>query len=1040
MKAWIALATSRPIGVSIIFVALSLLGVLSLRSLAVDLMPDVEVPWISITTGYEGVAPEEIETLITRPIEKQMAGVEGVELLEAQSAEGLSRVFLRFDWSMDPKVALDEVRMALDRARAQLPLEAEPPNIYKFNLDSGAALKLSLSGSEDMRQLKFLAEQRIAPELERLPGVASVSARGGQDREIRVALDLRQLLALGIRPSEVVDALRTQNLSVSAGTLQDAGKEVLIRADGEFATLNDIRQTVVKVVNGRPVRVIDIARVMDTIREIKSKLWIDGKPGIELSVFKQTGANTVEIAERVRDELKLVNERYRGQAHLELLYDSSEYIQRAVTGVRESALWGAALAVLVLLIFLRSFRATLVVGAAIPISVLTTFILMNNQGMTLNLISFGGLALGIGILVDGAVVILESIYRKRADGLPPASAAVEGSTEVAGAVLAGTLTTTAVFIPVVFLGDLAGIVFGEMAAVVTFSLLCALVVALTLVPMLAARLLLAPSRKPSRVDRALENALDGLDKRYGRFLNSCLAAPWAIIFAAVCLLASSYLLFEQVGKELMPEADEAQVEADLELPLGTPLEATEKVIFELERAMSSVLLPEEIEHRLVSVGPEAWWRMDGANTGEVEILLVPRTERKRDVLELVPLIQDALADIPGAKIQVRPRSTNPLARIIRGGDDRLAVEIRGHDLKQAEELAQQVRGLMKKVPGVKSAYSDRELGALERTIVVDRQKAAELGLSGSEIARAVEASVTGIIATRFRDRGDEFDIRVQLEAQQLSQAAELFELPLITATGQQIPLHAIAKLQPRVGPSSIRRVNQERVVRVSAWPSGRPLGEIARDVQTQLDSLTVPDDFRVTVEGESASQNETFDSLRIGILLSLFLVFAVMSIQFESLKQPLIIMLSVPFAFTGLCVSLLVTGTTFNMYSFLGAIVLIGIVVNNAIVMLDYANTLRRTEGFSAHAAILKAGERRLRPILMTTLTTLLGLVPLALGLGEGSEMQAPMARAIVGGLLSSTVVTLVLIPAVYVLVEHRPGAAPRHRRDRNEGGAAPAQ
>lgn len=1014
------MAARRPVGVGIVFVALAVLGLMSLRNLATDLMPDVEAPWISITVRYDGVAPEEIETLITRPLEKYMAGVEGVEKLHARSAEGLGNVFLRFDWDTDPKVALEEVRMALDGARSRLPADASPPNIYKFNLANGAALQLALKGSDDLRQLKFLAEQRLGPELERLAGVASVDPRGGRDREIRVELDLTRLAALGISSQEVREALARENTSVSTGNVLDGGREVLVRAEGEFSSLADIEGTVVKNQDGKPIRVSDVGRVLDTVREVKSELWIDGEPGIELSVYKQTGANTVKIAEAVAEEIEEINKRYRGRARLEVLSDSSDYIRSAVTGVQTSALLGALLAVLVLLFFLRSLRATLVVAAAIPLSVLSTFILMNSEGMTLNLISFGGLALGIGILVDGAVVILESIYRKREQGLEPFSAVVEGASEVASAVLAGTVTTVAVFVPIVFVGELAGVVFREMAEVVTFSLLCALAVALTLVPMLARTLLKRRSKTPGRISESIRQGLEGVEASYGRAIGALLHAPVAVLAAACVQLASSYFAFGAVGVELMPETDEAQIEADLELPQGTPLAETEKVIREVERRMLAVVPAQYIRHRLTSVGPEAWWRTDGSNTGEVELLLVPAAERDQPTSALIRPVQEALKGIAGAKIKVRSRSTNPLSRVVREGEDRLSVEIRGHDLKVADALSEQVQELMEQVPGITAAWADRELGQLERTIVVDRQRAAEFGLGSAEIARNIESYLTGQVATQYRDRGDEFDLRVRLDPAQGESLKQLFELPLVTPSGDLVPLHALAEVRRRVGPSSISRVDQQRVLLVSATPTGRPLGDIVADLEERIESLVLPSGFSVSVQGESAEQNATFRNLLLGVILSLFLVFSTMAVQFESLKQPLIVMVSVPFALTGVCAALLLTGTTFNMYSFLGVIVLIGIVVNNAIVLLDYTNLLRSEEQMSVRDALVCAGQRRLRPILMTTLTTLLGLLPLAFGFGEGSEMQAPMARAIVGGLLSSTVVTLFLVPAVYFVVETR--------------------
>lgn len=1028
MKGLIRVAVTRPVGVTIVCLAVAILGAVSLSKLATDLLPKVDVPWISITTQYEGVSPEEIETLLTRPIERAVSTVAGVERIDATSSEGLSRVQLQFDWGTSVDRALDDVRMAVDRTRRIMPEGAEPPNIYKFDLASAPVVHLGVSGALDQRTLKRLAEDELSRALERLPGVASVDARGGRDREIRVTVDSHRLTSLGVTVQDVTQALARENRTVSAGDVRDSGHQVVLRTLGEFDSLRDIENIVVKFAGEVPIRVADLAKVTDGIRRVRSELYIDREPSIELQVFKQSGANTVEVTSAVMDEVKDLNRRYAGRAKLDVLYDASEYIRAAVRSVRSSALIGAFLAVGVLLIFLRSLRATLVVAAAIPLSLFATFSLVYAQGMTLNLISFGGLALGIGMLVDGAVVILENIYRKRTQGLGALEAAVEGADEVSTAVLAGTLTTMAVFAPVVFVGGVSGVLFSEMAQVVTFSLLCALLVALTLVPMLARKLLARDTRvRTNRAAVWLEGTFARVESVYARGVRSTLVAPWAIVVGALALLAASLVLTQQVGVEMMPQSDEGRIDADLELPVGTPLEVTHEIVKDAERRILSTVDPGELEHVVTSIGPETWWRAQGSNEGEVELLLVPVTARERGVSAIERDVLKALADVPGAKIRVRQSSANLLNRIIRRGEDRLSLEVRGHDLGTASALAAEVVARVSDVEGVTYARPDRELGQRERVIVVDRQRAAELGLGSAEVAATLEHYVLGHVATQYRDQGDEFDVRVQLDENEITRLDQLGELPILTPGGTQVSLNTLARIEQRVGPSSIQRIDQERTLRVDLGTSDRPLDLIAADVNAELSDLEVPDGFTVRMGGEYEAQGKTFNELLIGILLSLFLVYATMAVQFESVRQPLVIMVSVPFAFIGVVGALYLTDTTFNMNSFLGSIVLVGIVVNNGIVLVDYTNKLRQRDGMPLESAIVSACQRRLRPILMTTLTTLLGMVPLAMQLAEGSEMQAPLARAILGGLATSTLVTLLLIPAVYYLVERKRATALEH-------------
>ncbi|HVS65259.1 MAG TPA: efflux RND transporter permease subunit [Thermoanaerobaculia bacterium] len=1017
------LSARRPVGTAMLYFCVAVLGVVAARQLAVDLMPEVDMPQVSVTTTYTGVAPEEIESLITRPIEQALSTIEGIERLDSTSAEGLSRVQARFNWGRDLDEAINDIREKIDQVRGVLPEDADPPSIFKFNLSDMPVAFLGLSGDGDVRRLRYLADEVLSRRLERVQGVAAVDIRGGRVREIQVLLDPSRLSALGITPREVSQALSRENRNVSAGDMIETGREVLIRSVGEFENVSEIADTVVATRDGRPIFVHDLGPVEDTFRELTNELWIDGEPGMRMFVRKQSGANTVEVVDALKAEVALLNEEFGDRARLSVLYDSADFIRHSVNNVERGALYGALLAVIVLLVFLRDWRATIVIGTAIPISILATVALMYFNGYTLNVISLGGIALGVGMLVDSSIVVLENIHRKLKEGLPPLTAAIQGTREVSLAILAGTLTTTAVFVPVVFITGFAGVFFKEMAVVVSFALLCSLAVALTLIPAAAAKWLggdHGPAHDPLRVLPRITATLRGLDRWYGRTLERLLHNPSRVILASITLLALSLALTPLIAFELMPESDEGRFGVSVELPVGTPVETTIGVMQELELKLRGELAEGELRHLITTAGPENWWRPASGNQGSMDVMLAPVSERDRGVEEIVQAVRDATADTPAAEIRIFPSSGNMMMRMMRGGGERLTVEIRGHELRTADSLAQSVVAMMETIPGVEHPRVSREDGQLERRLSYDRKRLAELGLVGSDVADSVEHYVLGRVATRFRQQGEEYDVRIQLAEDDRERFEQLPQLPIVTAGGQVVPLGSVARIAEHTGPSSISREDQQRMVRVTAGIGDREFGEVVADVQERLEGIEVPLGFTVSMGGELAEQQEAFTELIIGVSLALFLVFTVMAIQFESLVQPLIIMTSVPFALIGVILALAITGTTLNMNSFLGLIVLVGIVVNNAIVLIDYVNLLRREHGVPLLEAVLEGGQRRLRPILMTSLTTALGLLPLAIGLGEGSEIQAPLARVVVGGLLTSTLITLVFVPALYLVIERR--------------------
>jgi hydrophobic/amphiphilic exporter-1 (mainly G- bacteria), HAE1 family len=1005
------LAVQRPITTYMIFIAVVLLGVVSAMRLAVDLLPEIEFPAISIYTMYEGVGPEEMETLITRPIEETVSTVQGLDKLESFSGEGMSRVQLQFAWGVSLDSALNDVRAAIERIRGTLPEEAETPVVFKFDLSSFPIMYLTLSGDMEPWRLRRLAEDTIKYRLERVEGVASADVRGGLRREIHVDLDADRLSALHITAAEVAEAIKRENVNLPGGDVIDDGREVIVRTLGEFESVAAIPEVIVAVREGAPLRVRDIGTVSDSFEDPENIVLVDGKPGVRLAIAKLSGANTVEVADRVREEVERINRDVPGVT-VQARFDTSQYIRESIDNLKVGVLFGAGLAVFVLLLFLGSVRATLVIATAIPIAAVGTFSLMYLGGLTLNMISFGGLALGIGMLVDNAIVVLESIQRHKERGMAPKEAAVVGSGEVATAITASTLTTLSIFVPVVFIEGFAGIFFGQMAAVVSFSLICSLAVALMLIPVLAARGRAAPQKDPSGERRRWTAALE---RAYGAALGGALRWPALVFLVLTACLATAVYLFPRIGRELMPEGDQGEIRVDGELAVGTPLDKTVSVIRGIETQIREAV--PELDTLMSVAGPPGYWSNAGKNGVGLRVSLVDLKRRSRSADEVAGVIRPIVTRVPGLTARVRAGERFWLFRLIRGGGERISLDVRGFDSRTAEALAAEVADIVKGVDGVEDVDVDRKPGGREAVLTIDRERAADLGLSVSAVGDAISTYVLGKAATYYREGGDEFTVLVQLEEKDRETSATFESLPLITPSGARVTLGDVAHIVKRDAPVSIRRVNQERVITVSGGFAGRDLGAIMAEIQERVAEIEVPYGFEIATGGEAKEQKEAFLQLVIGLGLAIILVFMVMASLFESLVHPLIMLFAIPFSAIGVVGTLLLTHTTLNVFSFMGIIVLTGVVVNNAIVLVDYINQLR-SRGTPLTDAVLEASKRRLRPILMTTLTTVLALIPVAIGLSEGSELQAPLARVLVGGLAASTLITLVFVPTLYHTVE----------------------
>ena len=995
-----------------------LLGAVAFVNIPVDLMPEIVYPTISVRAEYEGVAPEEMETLVVRPLEEAFSSAPRVKEISSSVYEGLCYVRVGFDYGIDIDEAANELRTRLDRRRRYLPEDMDPPSMYKYDSSQYPILYLAVSSdSMDAKELRHFVEKQVQPRLERVPGVAAFSVRGGLRREIHVDLDLKKLRALELSIPQVVASLRSENMNRPAGPVEEGRFEVLLRTRGEFQSLDEIRNVVLTARAGIPVHVRDIATVEDSHEDTDYLVSVDGEPGVRMYVYKQALSNTVEVSDGLWAEVDRIHRAFP-TIRIDKTRDSADFIRASIYNVQRSMLQGAGLAVVVLLFFLRSLSSTLVIGVAIPISVVATFALMFFNGFTLNTISFGGLALGVGMLVDNAIVVLENVYRHREAGKSPRQAAFEGSREVSMAISASTLTTVAVFVPVLFIGGMAAQTFQQLAYVVSFALLCSLAVALMVVPGLCAKL--ASRRKPTG-RLAAWNRRSRLWQRdlaasYGSALQWSLAHRGLVVMSAATLFAGALLLAPYLGVELQPEVDEGEVRVSVELEPGTRVEVTDAVMQRL-RAIAQENAP-EVTTAMVTAGGSSRSSGSGAHLGELRLNLVPKTERRRSARDVANHLREVLNVESGTIIRTRVSGGMFRRWGSDDSDDRLSVEIRGHNIETASQLAELIREVMSGIPGIAEPVVSQRPGMPEMLVEVDRLKAANMGLNVSDIALTLETAIGGTRSSMYRREGDEYNILVRLREEDRLDLENVGRIPVATPVGPAITAGSVITLRRQEGPTYISRVNQERRVFVSGAISDRDLGSVVRDLDAELSALPMPAGFSVEYGGEFEEQQETFRNLFFASVLALILVYMVMASQFESLKDPFLVLFSVPLAAVGVVLILLLTETTFNQQAFLGVIVLLGIVVNNAIVLVDYTNLLRRDQGIGLQRAVVTAGMRRMRPILMTTVTTVLGLAPMALGLGEGAELQAPMARVVIGGLVTSTLITLVFIPVIYVALE----------------------
>lgn len=1008
-------SVKRPIFTAMVTLIAILLGAVSLSRLRIDLLPDIELPTVSIRTDYDGASPVVMEQLITRILEEIVATVPGVERMTSKSTEGRSTISVTFSWGANIDTTALDLQSKIEDEINELPDDVVRPRIRKFDVNSFPVVLLGISSTLDPVELTQLIENQIRYRFARLNGVAQVDLWGGFNREVRVELNHERLKALNISLSRILQSIRNANIDLPAGSIESGRYDITLRASAEYTHLNQIRDTVIDVHDGTSITLSQIADIEDTYEKPTRMVRVNGERGIRVAIRKQADANTVEVSRNILAEIEKANQAFP-QLHIVPVINQGNFIERSISNVARSVLYGGGFAIIVLLLFLRNLKSTFVISLAIPISVVTTFALIYFGGFTLNLMTLGGLALGVGMMVDSSIVVLENIYRRQIENLESSEvASVEGTREVSAAIFASTITTLVIFLPVIFMQGVSGILFKELAYVIMCSLVCSLLVSLSLIPMLASRFIhlqdTPPRHGPVWMGKATgyaETFFNRLDNGYRNLIEWVLRNCMITIGLAALIFTSSLLLLPGIGTEFLPPSDEGEVRVTGRMEVGTRLDLVD----------GQTRMMEEIVYQNVPemVSAVASARGGDDSEGEIRLSLTPSTQRVRSNIEISDDLRKKLAGtIPGMKIRTRaPQGQFILERLL-GGDEGITIDIRGFELATLKGLAEKVSESIVAVPGITDIESSWEKGIPQAEILVDRHKIESFGLSVRDITEVLKSVVAGSKAGEYRSKGNSYRIFVQLKDVEKRTLDEILDLTISTPSGDQIPLRSTVSTQKGEGPSVINRKDQQRIITVKANVSGRDTGSVAEDVQALLHRIPKPVGYDLTIAGNYEEQRKSSRELIISFFLAMMLVYMVLACQYESLINPLIVMFSVPVAVVGVLITLYLTETTLNVQSYIGCIMLGGIVVNNAILLVDQASQLA-AGGLRVQHAVAEAGRRRLRPILMTTFTTIFGLLPLALGIGEGADAQAPLARAVVGGLTGSTLISLLLIPAVYSL------------------------
>lgn len=1016
-------AVNKPITTAMLFVAIMVMGVYSLMKMPVDLYPEIEPPIISVVTTYPGANAQDIETNITKPLEDALNSIDNLKEVNSTSSDNLSVISIEFEWESNLDEAANEIRDVIDRMIDYLPEGTDRPTIFKFNTSMMPILFYAVTADESYLGLEKIIDQKIINPLNRVEGVGSISMMGAPKRVVYVDADPNKLDAYNMTIEQIGNVITTENLNMPSGNVKMGLMDYQLRIQGEFDDSERIKNLVVGNYGGNAIYLRDVASVKDSLKDVSQEQKINGKTGLRLFVMKQSGANTVQVARDIKNNLEVLKKDLPPDVQIEEIFDSSTFINGSISNLSETLMWAFLFVIVVVIFFLGRWRATFIIILTIPISLIVAFIYLFMTGNSINVISLTSLSIAIGMVVDDAIVVLENISRHIERGASPREAAIYATNEVWLAVIVTTLVVVAVFFPLTMVSGMTGVMFNQLGWIVSITIVTSTVAAITLTPMLAARLLtknkIVANPKWYSHSRAVEPFLNKMDEGYEKILTWSLHHKLIVVSSAALIFIGSLFLVPLIHTDFMPESDESRVTAAIELQTGTRVEETVKITRKLEQ----IVKDRYPEVKLVSAssgsddegGMFALFSTSGSNVINLMMRLEDRENRQRSVFDIAADLRAQLALIP----EIINSSVTTSDQGFGGGGNTVDVEIYGFDFDQTNAIAEQMRQRMTNIKGAADVSVSRKKDKPELQIKLDKDKLSAHGLNSAMVSTFIRNRVSGLIASKYKEQGEEYDIRVRLTEESRNSITDLEEITIPSPTGQKIKLKELASIQEFWGPPSIQHKRKERLVTVSAKADGVALGDLAEQVKKELKTIQVPQEVMVQIGGAYEDQQESFFDIFMLMVLSLILVFIVMASQFESFKMPFVIMFSILFAFTGVVLALLITGTTLSMVAALGAVLLIGIVVKNGIVLVDFIN-LMRDRDIELYKAIAISGKSRLRPVLMTALTTILGMLPLALSSGEGSELWKPMGITVIGGLVFSTIVTMIIVPVMYGVVSKR--------------------
>ncbi|MEW6381126.1 MAG: efflux RND transporter permease subunit [bacterium] len=1012
----VSFSVKRPVATTVFYLAVLVIGVFSLAKIGVDLFPPVEFPFVSITTVYRGASPADIETLISKKIEDAVSEIDGIRHISSMSMEDMSQVFIEFEMSKKLDVVAQDVREKIDLIQNELPDDADAPIIQKLDLKAKPIMNLVLTGDRNMVELYTLADEVITEKLSRAEGVASVDILGGQKREILIAVDQDKLSARNLSLEGLIQALNAANLDVPGGHITQAGREYTLRLEGEFDTVPQMRQLFLTSPHGETIPITDVCTISDSSAEQRMMTIINGREGIGLSVKKRGDANVVAVVNALRKKIAEVQETLPSGISLDIINDDSAFITASIDDVRDSIIIGIILTTLVLFVFLHNVWLTIIAALTMPISIIATFILLRFAGFTFNMMSLMALGLAVGVLVDNAIVVLENIFNYRQKKMSAAEAAELGTGEIALAVAASTMTNLVVFLPIAFMSGIIGQFFRQFGMTTIFVTVVSLVISFTLTPMLYAVLARKEEEEGKKslftpFYQLWDRGYEAMVRAYGNLVDKSLRRRWLVIAISLALFFAATRLVPFIGSEFITQADKAELSVTLELPPGTPLEKTRSVMDRIDRVIRK---DPEVQKRFITLGILTGGlgnNIQGPHVGQMLIRLSDKTARDRTSFQIQDELRAQLQDIPDATITIG------VPDIGGGSEAPLQIEISGDDFARLEELSTKMVALARKVQGTTDVGTSWKPGKPQLSIYPDRIRIKDLGLSVAQIASVIRTSVEGRIASKFRVEDKEYDMRVKLVSQQRQDISQVKDFQVFLPKGGNILLSQVTRIEKTSGPASIIRKDKHRVIIVSAnLTGGATLGNIIEEIKNKSADL-FHGGYRLFFAGQAEHMAESFGEIFSALFLAVILTYLVMAALLESFLQPFSIMFTFPLAMIGVWGALLLTGMTFSIFSLMAIVMLVGYVVNVAILILDYT-TILRSRGMDRNAALTEACRVRLRPIFMTTLTTIFGMLPLALGIGWGAETRAPMAVVFIGGLIASTLMTLFVIPVVYTYME----------------------